>query len=373
MSPRTTLALLIVGVLAVLGGWYFGVAGTTDVTAPAPARLAFPGLAAKLAQAARVDIRHAGQTTTLARQGTGWVDTAQSGYPVQPAKLHAMLTALTELQLTERRTDDPAQLARLGLDDPDKPGSTAILLRVLDAAGAPIAALILGHQSMGSHAGLPEHLYARRPDQTQAWLAEGHLDVSDDPGAWVDHEIANIPTEQIATADVQQGDTRLSFGREAGKIVLTAPADHKPLDQYKLDDVFRAYEYLSFNAVKPAAQTPGTPAGTSVFTTTDGLHVHAAVFKDGQDVWARFTADGDGKAASQAHTLDARVKGWAYKIVAWKQNALAPTLDSLQADTPPPAAPAPVAPGSGAPGSGAPGSGAPGSGAPPGPMAAPAH
>jgi hypothetical protein len=334
MSARTTLALVVVAVLTVLGGWYFGIAGAPQATSTAEGQLAFPDLTAKLAQVARVEITHAGQTTVLARHGTVWVDEAEAGYPVQPAKLRGVFTGLTELRLMEQRTDDPALLDRLGLDDPAKPASTAILLRVLDAAGQPIAALVIGHSRIGAQPG-SDQVYVRRPEETQAWLASGKLDVSDDASSWLDRDIANIPTEQIQSADVQQGGQHLLFARSGDKIALTAPADHPPLDQYKLDDVFRAYEYLTFNAVKPAAQMPGTAAGSSVFTTKDGMHMLAAVFKDGANVWARFSATGDGAAQKAAQTLDARVKDWAYQIVAWKQNALAPTLDSLKAAPPP--------------------------------------
>jgi hypothetical protein len=337
MRPRTTLALVVVACLALLGGWYFGLRGSQPATVAPSGQLAFPDLAGRLAQAARIEIQHAGHTTVLQRRGALWMDDAAGGYPVQPGKLHAVLAGLTELRLMEPRTDDPALMDRLGLDDTGKPASTAILLRVLDESGKPIAALVLGRQRPAAAGGLAPQLYVRRPDQTQAWLAEGRLEVSDDPSSWLDREIANIPTEQIRSADVQQGDQHLVFGRDAEKVVLTAPADHPPLDQYKLDDVFRAYEYLTFNAVKPVAQMPGTAAGGSVFTTTTGMRVHAEVFRDGQDVWARFSAEGSGAAEKPAQALEARVRGWAYQIVAWKQNALAPTLDALK--SPPPAKP----------------------------------
>jgi hypothetical protein len=347
-----TLLLVVIGALALLGGWYFGSGPTQAVAPEGGGQLAFPDLAPKLQQAARVEITHAGTTTVLERHGAQWVDDAASAYPVQASKLRGVLTGLTELRLAEARTDEAAQLALLGLDDPAKPGTTGTLLRVLDGGGTVIAALVLGHQRVSTQPGMPEQIFVRRPEQTQAWLAEGKLAVSDDASSWLDREIANIPTEQIVGADVQQGDQHLVFVRDAtpgsdpgsNKVALSAPAEHPPLDQYKLDDVFRAYEYLSFTAVKPAAQTPGTAAGSSVFTTKDGMHLRAEVFKDGNDVWARFAASGDGAAAAKAQALDARVHGWAYQIVAWKQNALAPSLDSLKSAEPTAAAPAAAAP-----------------------------
>src|SRR3954452_19676836 len=85
--------------------------------------LAFPGLATTLQGAARIEIRKHDGTLVLVRQGDAWVLPEKGGYPVRAEKLREMLVGLTELRLTEARTADPGQHARLGVDDPGQKGS----------------------------------------------------------------------------------------------------------------------------------------------------------------------------------------------------------------------------------------------------------
>ena len=350
MRPRTLLALVVIGVLAVAGGWYFG-------TAEAPAgrqgysagRLMFPDLAPRLQDAARIEITHQDKTTTLARHGDAWGLEDRGGYVVQAAKLRGMLTALTELRLVEPRTADPAQFNRLGLEDPNAKEGTANLLRVLDAKGQPIVAVIVGHRRVRTQGNVPEQVYVRRPDDSQAWLAEGSLQVDADPQQWLDRDILSIDHARIAKVAVTHGDAALEFAREGEKLVLKSPPEHPPLEDYKVEDVDRGLELLTFQDVQadkdPPADKLGDKVGQAVYTTTDGLAVTVTVFKGDKDIWARFAAApapgldaaaGD-KAKAEADRLNARLAGWTYQLGAWKQKALVPSLDELKST--PPAAP----------------------------------
>jgi len=141
---------------------------------------------------------------------------------------------------------------------------------------------------------------------------------------------------------VTRGDARLEFARYGEKLVLKAPADQPPLDDYKLDDLDRGLELLTFQDVQTAKDPVGDEIGQSVYTTSDGMAVTATVFNGGKDIWVRFTVTGSDKTKSEADKLNARLAGWTYQLGAWKQTALVPTMNDLKA--PPPeksAAPAP--------------------------------
>jgi hypothetical protein len=156
----------------------------------------------------------------------------------------------------------------------------------------------------------------------------------------------NIDHARIATVAVTDGDSKLELARDGQKMVMKQPADHPPLDDYKLDDVDRALELLTFQDVQTDKQPVGDKIGESVYTTNDGLAVTASVFKGDKDIWARFAAaPGAGldpaasdKAKAEADKLNARLVGWTYQLGDWKRKALAPTLDDLKA--PPPEKPA---------------------------------
>ncbi|MFL5252665.1 MAG: DUF4340 domain-containing protein [Rhodopila sp.] len=332
MRPSTVGILVVLGVIALAGGWYFGPGSVpAERTASPRGALMFPNLAPQLKDAAQVEIVHQGKTLTLQkRPDGGWGVAPLHDYPLQETKLRGMLTALTELRLTEPRTSDPAQYARLGLEDPAKPESNSDLLRVLDASGKPIAAVIIGHRRVRSQADVPEETYVRRPDDNQAWLAQGSLSADADAAQWLDRNLLNIVADKIQSVSV--GDDALVFERKDGTFALRQPADHPPLDNYKVEDVNRALEKLTLMSVKTDAEAPTDATGKGNFVTTDGLAIKATVFHADKEVWARFAVLGDNKA--EADKLNARLAGWTFQIPNWKEKALVPTLDDLKAAEP---------------------------------------
>ncbi|MFC7693621.1 DUF4340 domain-containing protein [Paeniroseomonas aquatica] len=173
----------------------------------------------------------------LLRQGEAWVLPDRGNYPVRPEKLREMLVGLTELRLVEARTADRAQLDRLGVDDPARPGSTAVLLRILGPQDQPIAELVVGRRRVRTQGNVPETIYVRRPAEAQAWLAEGRLAVDADPQLWVDRDIANFPQDRIRRVVVRRlGEPELVLGRGEGpedKLRVTIPADPPPWTRWR--------------------------------------------------------------------------------------------------------------------------------------------
>ena len=335
MRARGVATLAILGLVAVLGGWYFGTRTTPDEqTTIARGQLMFPDLAPKLRDVTRIEITHqVKQTVIEKRPDGGWGIASMHDYPVQEAKLRGMLTGLTELRLAEPRTSDPAEYSRLGVDDPKGLSSSADLLRLVDAQGKPVVALIVGHRRVRSQANVPEEVYVRRPNQTQSWLAEGSLQVDADASLWLDRNVMNISHDRIASVTVD--DQALSFARRDGKFVLTQPAQHPNLEDYKVDDVARGLELLTFQEVKADADASGSQAGHSVFTTNDGLAVTVTVFHADKDVWARFAVSGSSdKVKAEAQRMNARLAGWSYQIGSWKEKSLVPSMADLKAEEP---------------------------------------
>lgn len=345
MRARTVGILVVLGIIAVVGGWYFGTRTTPgEQTVFAGGKLMFPDLAPKLQNVARVEISHQGKQTVIEKRPDGdWGVASMHDYPVQDNKLRGMLTALTELRLAEPRTSDPTEFSRLGVDDPNGAASTADLLRLVDASGKPIVSVIVGHRRVRTQANVPEEVYVRRPGENQSWLAEGSLQVDADPSLWLDRNVMNVGHDRIAAVSVN--DQALVFGRQDGKFTLTQPADHPKLEDYKVEDVARALELLTFQEVKADADAPGTVAGHSVFTTNDGLAVTVTVLHADKDVWARFSVAGSSdKVKAEAEKMNGRVAGWTYQVGSWKEKSLVPTMDDLKAEAPAkpaePAAPA---------------------------------
>ncbi|MFT8242697.1 DUF4340 domain-containing protein [Roseomonas sp. BN140053] len=311
---------------------------------PSAAQLAFPGLAQRLGSAARVEVRRADATLALVRQsGDVWTLPDKANYPARGERVRELLVGLTELRLTEPRTANPELLQRLGLEDPAQPGATSALLRVLDSGGAPILELVTGRRRVRTQGNLPESIYVRRPAESQAWLAEGRLNIDADPQLWIDRDVANLPRDRVQRVEVSRDGATLALARAGdadAPLRLVTPADAPPTDDVALDEIGRALEVLTFTDVRREADLGGEAVGESRFTLTDNLSVTARVTRDNEAIWLRLAAAGDDEAAR----LNARWRGWAYQVGAWKEKAFAPRLEDLRRQEPRDPGAAPAAP-----------------------------
>ena len=217
-------------------------------------------------------------------------------------------------------------------------------MRLVDAKGQPILALIVGHRRVRTRGALPDQVYVRRPGTKQSWLAEGDLQVDADPQQWLDRDIMNLDHAQVARVVSTRGDSVVELDRAGGKLVLKTPEQHPKLDAYKLEDVSRALELLTFEDVHKSDDKAGDLVGHSVFSTSDGMTVTLTVFKPkaaqsakpegDKHILVQFAVTGQDKSKAQAEHLEHRVAGWTYELGAWKEQAFLPDIDTLKAPAP---------------------------------------
>jgi hypothetical protein len=340
MSQTRLLALVIAAVLAVAGGWYFGTATQpVEQTSIDNGKLMFPDLTAKLKDAQRIEITNKGLVTTIELKNGVWGVADRGGYPVQETKLRGLLTGLTELRLAEPRTSDPAEYARLGVENPTKDTKgTASLLRVLDGSGKPIVTLIVGHRKTRTQGDVPEEVYVRRPGDAQSWLADGSVQADPDPQVWLDRNVINIAPTLITKVVSTKGGGTMELTRDGDKLKVTQPAESPKLEDYKVEDVDQALSNLTFQDVRPLNQPYGDKAGEAVFSTSDGLNITVTLYHLGKDSWTRFAVAAPDRGKPEADRLNAKLANWAFETGTWKDAALVPSLDDLKA--PPPAKPA---------------------------------
>ncbi len=330
MKARTALLLVVLAAAVLAAGLYFGTGNREQVASIPQSQFAFPNLAQRLQDAGRIEVLHHGTTLVLTRSGNVWTLPARSGYPADQGKVHALTAQLTELKLDEPRTSNADDYARLGVEDAQGKDADSTLIRILDGAGAPLAEVIAGHQRTGNHGG-GDGTYLRRSGESQTWLAAGRLSASTEAMDWIDPIIADVPPPDVTSVAVTRAGLTMNIARQDGHMVMTAPAEHPKLDQFKLEDMARGLERLTLTDVKPAP-APGKPLGVAVVSLKSGMSVTVDVSLDGSDTWLTLpSAQGEGAAA-----LMARTKGWAYRVGEWKQQALVPSMDELKAYQPAP-------------------------------------
>lgn len=347
------------GTLYLLGGLAAGAAALAAVLAvrqPQPAtaplaagQLMFPGLVDRLQAAQRVEITGREGTLVLARGGATWGDAGRDGFPVQQARVREMFSGLTELRLSEPRTADARQLAALNLNDPG-PDSTALRLVVRDGAGGVIAETILGRRRVRMAGNVPEAIYVRRPNETQAWLAEGTLRVDAERNLWLDRDLFDIRRARVAAAEFRQGEATVRLSRAdpaAERLDVETPPDGWRGDESKIDDVARALEWLTLEDVAALSRLSGAAElGTAAWTLWDGTRIAARVIEHEATRYATFDvtwsapageapSGGDHRAPetarAEATAAAARLAGWAFRLPDWKFATLLSSTESMKA------------------------------------------
>jgi hypothetical protein len=293
-----------------------------DAPGPPTAALAFPGLAQRLGQAARIELRRHDAGLTLIRDGDAWTIAERFGHPAQPQRVRSLLTGLSELRLLEPRPTD----ARGGTDDPLRAPATGLLIRVLNGAGAALAEVILGTRR--SRPG-EETALVRRPGEAGAWLADTRLSAEADPELWLAREVADLPAQRLRRVEVARaGEAPLVLARpgevDAPLVILGPPEPPRP-DGVALDALGRVFEGLSLLAVRPATDIAGEALGETRFAFTDNLLVRAFPRREGDQLWVTLRAEGD----AEAEALNRRWGPWAYQLGIWTEAALIPRLEDL--------------------------------------------
>lgn len=336
IRPRTLTGLVVAAVVLLAAGVWMNLASQPALAVVRPGTFVFPGLTQHLQTADRVEISHGDKKAVLERTKSGtWGLAERADYPVDPAKLHKMLTGLAEMRLVAPRTAQKALWGRLGLAAPADKNNGATLIRVLDGKKV-LAALLIGHHQYAVAPSAPPQMFIRRPGKVQTWLADGSVDAEANPTSWLPSSIINIPPAEIDHVRVAREDAPpLVFDRSNGKLTLSQPAKHPALNQDKVDDVASGLSELTLEDVRAAADAR-PPLGISRFTTKDGLEVTAVVRKGkAKTVWVSFEVDAGTSAKpatqKQAKKLEAKLSGWAYQMGDWSESSLLPTLDQLKA------------------------------------------
>ncbi|PWC45694.1 DUF4340 domain-containing protein [Azospirillum sp. TSO22-1] len=213
MRTRSLLLLAVLTAVTVAAaGWSVAVRSRTAPVVEGPL---VPGLAARVNDAARLEIVGQGSRVTIVRTAGGWGVEQKDGYRADPDMVKALVLAVANARALEPRTAQPDLYPRLRVEDPAAPGaaSTGVTLRATD--GTPLAALVVGKP-----AAAPGTLYARRAGEGPSWLVKADLAVETDPLRWIDAALPRVPRDAVASVEIRQPDGRA--------VVIQRDAPDKP-------------------------------------------------------------------------------------------------------------------------------------------------
>ncbi len=309
-----------------------------------------PGLASRLSDVKALEITQAGKKLTVAKTATGWTASEKGGYPVRPEAVRTLLIAMSEAQLIEAKTATKSKLSLLELEAPTEKDAKSRGVRLLDASGKPIADVVFGKTRWDAFGSGRGGIYARRANDSQSWLATGDPKITSDVTDWVDTKVFTTDKAKVERLTVQhQGEEPLVIEKgpppEAAKAPAEAAKDGKPVPpspqtpaneakyhlvgmppgkkfkkDVKIDDFVDAVAMLELEDVRKLAAPPtGADVTVLKLEQAGGATVTLHVRKDGDARWISLEATGaDGDAKKAADALNAKTKGWEFRITTWR-------------------------------------------------------
>jgi Domain of unknown function (DUF4340) len=315
LLAAATLALIVLAIVAIASG-------DRGVSRAAPGERALPALAAKLDEVGSVGIKRNTLSLTFVRDGDNWFVAEKGNYPAAAAKVRQIVLAMADAVLVEPKTQKAEFYPRLDVEDPGSGKSTLVTLK--DKSGTTLAEMIIGKRRFDRLGTGTDGIYVRKLGDTQAWLARGSLEFSDQLSSWLDRRILDIPEKRIAKATLTQADgTKLVISRakpEDKFMAEGAPADAKFKSETTTSEPAMALETLDLDDVKPAAemQLPEKDVVAASFTTFDGLTVDVRLLDKGDMHWVALSAAGSGAAEAEAKAINDKASHWTYAIPSYK-------------------------------------------------------
>lgn len=304
MNTKTLFLVAVIAALLGVGGWLLGNrsdAATGDVQ---EGGLLLPGLAERLNDATRLEVRTPDDSFAVQLADGGWGLESKGGYPVRMEEVRQTLIALSELKKRERKTSNPEFYAKLQVEDVDSEGAQSKLVTVHGPSDEVLASVLVGKRRTG---GGPPEFYARIPEEATSWLVEGAVDLPASGDAWLDKQILPLDRDLVRAIEVQHPDGEVVFAAEEKEedtnlVVWDVPSDRELKYETVASSMGTALQYLNFTDVVPADEFE-RPASQPVLTriwTWDGERVTVEVFtkpaaegESEESYWAIFHADED--------------------------------------------------------------------------------
>jgi hypothetical protein len=306
-----------------------------------------------------------GNTVVTLKRGAGfWQVQEAHGYRADWEQVRILLSDLSQAQVVERKTANPAYYQRLGVEDVSQPDAQGLLI---DFGHSDIPSLIVGKRAEGR-----DGHYVRLQDHAESVLIDRSLEAPRVALDWLDSDIIHVAdTEVVEVEVVHPDDERVR--------ALKASADDENFDlqgvpegaeiksAWSVNSLANGLASLNLEGVVPDTEIAWNGATRFGLLTADGLRVDAELVAAGNraegdaaeaaegeagetEYWIRLqaslyqTAVESAVAAEQdpsetrerAGVINGRVNGWAYRIPKYKYDAMTKRMKDLlnEADEP---------------------------------------
>ena len=375
MNPKAFIGLTAVTVIVIVAAAFSTLDHYGAVQTVGSEQRVFPNLIDKLNDVAEIEVKLHDKSFLMKRKDDKWMMTNRNNHPVRQEKVSKALIQLSQLNLYEPKTKMERWYPRIDVEDVATKDAESKHLRLADGSGKTIADVILGKDQYFMAGAAKRGVYLRKPDEEQAWLASGMLEVGMFSRDWVVRDIMDINSKRVRSVEtIANHGARLIVSRDKPNdrnfkienMPEGAKLESRALGEMR--DMASGLAAIDLNDVLPAERMTfsGGKASKTVLRTFDGLVVEISLLQKGEDYWAQFKASADPssfvapgepgekekKSAEKAkkaektdngrlrgadelkdevQAINARVGGWIYEVPYYKGKPLSTRLDDLLA------------------------------------------
>jgi hypothetical protein len=293
-------------------------------------QLFIPKLRDEFNKITKITLQNGNSITTLSKAEHGdFLVVEKNGYSANMQELRKMLLYLSQSELRERKTNNPEQFNRLGLDDLQ--GNKVTIY----ADEQPLYKLVLGNLNKDANA-----TYVRFADDNQTYKASGELQFNANPDKWLDFTFLSIEPKRVQQIDFQfKGRKPYQYVRQSPEeqMQLTPAPDGKLVVQKKdLRNPATYFERLAFTDV--TMEGDGAIKGDiTTLTTFDGLQISFEFYEINFMPWVKVQANVNTDIRSQfaqmplkplaeveaeAKKINNMTEGWLYQLGQFQQQNL---------------------------------------------------
>jgi hypothetical protein len=217
--------------------------------------------------------------------------------------LEGLAKGLSDLAYKSARTSDPAQFAKLGVDDPSG-DNDSILLSLKGASSQLLGSVYLGMKS--------DALFVRKAGSNDVFEAEGNLPDLTSPTKWLDLKVIDVTAETIASVSGQRaGEAAFDIVRRpdggfapvGGQANVTATTSAIALTKWAPLDVMAA------------SALSRDPIASHVTNLRGGMSIRVEAYSEGGRNWVVVSAASDNEAQNDAVAkINQRTDGWAFEL-----------------------------------------------------------
>lgn len=236
-----------------------------------------------------------GSRTTLRKSADGWT-VVERHYPADASRVRELVLNLASLKVVERKTQDPANYAKLGVEAPDTPTAGSTLVEVV--AGKKTWSLIVGKGADG------RAVYVRKPAEATSILATPFITVDPDQKRWIDRLLVDVPGASVHDVAVKPSSgaayvlTRAARGAEE-LTVSPLPKGRKPATAMSLGVQTDALNAFHFDDVREAPSPSVAATDVATFRTFDGQVIEFSGHREGEKAFVTIATRRDPELAAK--------------------------------------------------------------------------